>query len=430
MSEKPFLVALNLTKRCNLACAHCYLDAGTRECGDVNELDGGSVKRILTEISEVNPACMVVLTGGEPLLRPDIFELCEHAAALGLMVVVGTNGTLLTEKNIRRLLDAGVCGAGISVDGLSPAFHDVFRGLSGAWLHTMQGIDHCRRLGLAFQIHTSVHQANVAQVDEIMSWAHETGALVINFFFLVCTGRGERMTDITPEQYEQVLGQLVAAQNRFPGMLVRARCAPHFKRLAYQQDADSPITKAQGYEGGGCMAGTRYCRVTPDGQVTACPYIDESAGSLHTQSFGDLWQAEDSFRQLRAPKLSGKCGECEFQILCGGCRARPFAANGDLMGEDTLCSYMPHGGEVIQPLIFEEQAVRWEPAASERLEKLPYFLRSMIRGKVEQAARERNDGIVTLALMDELRRARFGDGAPTFSFKGKSDVQPWPKKRP
>lgn len=428
--QKPFLVALNLTKRCNLACEHCYLDAGMREGGDASELDTMSVKRILGEIAEVNPATMVVLTGGEPLLRPDFIDLCKHAAGLGLMVVVGTNGALLTERNVQRLLDAGVSGAGISVDSLSPALHDSFRGLTGAWKHTMQGIDQCRKLGLSFQVHTSVHQANVNEVDEIMRWAHAAGALVSNFFFLVCTGRGERMTDITPDQYEHVLNQLVDAQERFPGMMVRARCAPHFKRLAYQHDAKSPITKAQGYEGGGCMAGTRYCRVTPDGQVTACPYIESSAGSLHEQSFGDLWVAEETFRQLRAPKLSGKCGECEFQILCGGCRARPFAMHGDLMGEDTLCSYAPQGGEVIQPLTFAAQAVSWEPAANERLQKLPFFLRAMIRGRVEQAARERQGGIVTLALMDELRRARFGDHAPAFSPKSKSNVKPWPPKQP
>jgi len=421
----PFLVALNLTKRCNLNCAHCYLDAGTRESGDVKELDTESTKRILTEISEVNPASMVVITGGEPLLRPDIYKICDHAASLGLMVVLGTNGTMLTEQNVTKLMQAGVTGAGISVDSLTPEFHDGFRGLAGAWKHTMAGIENCRKLGLSFQIHMSVHQGNVDEVDAMMAWAHEQGALVINFFFLVCTGRGERMTDITPEQYEAVLSRLVDAQDEYPGMLVRARCAPHFKRLAYQKDPDSPLTKAQGYEGGGCLAGTHYCRVTPRGEVTACPYIEESVGSLHKNSFGDIWASSDIFRQLRTPKLSGKCGECEFQVMCGGCRARPLASHGDLFGEDELCSYEPQGGAVIQPLVENERRpLLWDQDATSRLENLPFFLQKMIRTRVEQAAHDQQLDSVNLELMNSLRHKRFGKGMPAFPFQKRTTPNP------
>jgi len=420
-SFAPFLVALNLTKRCNLNCAHCYLDAGTRESGDANELDTESIKRILTEISEVNPASMVVITGGEPLLRPDIYKICAHAASLGLMVVLGTNGTMLTEQNVKRLMQAGVTGAGISVDSLTPKFHDGFRGLAGAWQHTMAGIENCHKLGLSFQIHMSVHQGNVNEVDAMMGWAHEQGALVINFFFLVCTGRGERMTDITSEQYETVLSRLVDAQDEFPGMMVRARCAPHFKRLAYQKNPDSPLTKAQGYEGGGCLAGTHYCRVTPTGEITACPYIEESVGSLCDDSFGEIWASSEVFRQLRTPKLSGKCGECEFQVMCGGCRARPLASHGDLFGEDELCNYIPLGGDVIQPLDMNEASpLVWDMDATSRLDKLPFFLQKMIRTRVEQAARDQHLDGVSLAFMDELRNNRFGHGMPVFPLQKKT----------
>jgi len=410
--DNPFLVALNLTRRCNLRCAHCYLDAGTRESGDPDELDTAAVRGVLDGIAAVNPACMVVLTGGEPLLRPDIYDLCAHASNLGLMAVVGTNGTLLTASNVRRLLNTGVSGVGISVDSLTPAFHDGFRGLAGAWKHTMVGIENCRRLGLSFQIHMSVHRGNVGEVEAMMDWAHAQGALVMNFFFLVCTGRGERMTDITPQQYEQVLSQLLAAQDRYSGMMVRARCAPHFKRLAFQKDPGSPLTKAQGYEGGGCLAGTHYCRITPTGDVTACPYIEVPVGSLSEQSFAEIWEHSEMFQALRKPKLAGKCGRCEFSILCGGCRARPMAVRGDLFGEDELCAYEPQGGTVIQPL--EPQAFpspAWEEEARERLEHLPFFLRRMIRARVEREAHDRGLSTVTLALMDELRRRRFGPEA-------------------
>ncbi len=409
VEHKPFLVALNLTLRCNLACAHCYLDAGTRDSGDANELDSNDVKRILAQISETNPACMVVMTGGEPLLRPDIYELCAYAADLGLMVVVGTNGTLLTHNNVQHLVQAGVHGVGISVDSLTPAFHDAFRGWKGALQHTLNGIAQCREQGLSFQIHTSIHQANVGQVDEIMTWAHQQGALVMNFFFLVCTGRGEKMTDITAQQYEQVLAHLLGVQDHYAGMLVRARCAPHFKRLAYQRDPASPLTRAQGYEGGGCLAGLHYCRVTPQGAVTVCPYVEESVGSLHQASFGQIWEQAVTFQQLRNPSLGGKCGRCEFSVLCGGCRARPFAMNGDLFGEDRLCSYEPQGLPVIAvQSVAVDSPVSWHKEASACLHRLPYFLQKMIKNKVEKAAREQQLETVTKDFMDTLRQARFG----------------------
>ncbi len=417
---KPFLVALNLTMRCNLACAHCYLDAGTRDSGDPNELRCDDVKRILRQIAQTNPACMVVMTGGEPLLRPDIYELCAFAADLGLMTVVGTNGTLLTRKNVKRLCQAGVHGVGISVDSLTPKFHDRFRGWQGALQHTMDGIAHCQEQGLSFQIHTSIHQANVGEVDHIIAWAHAQGAMVMNFFFLVCTGRGEKVTDITAQQYEQVLSHLLAVQDDYDGMLVRARCAPHFKRLAYQQNTDSPLTRAQGYEGGGCLAGRHYCRVTPSGEVTVCPYVEESVGSLQSTSFDKIWEQSRVFQQLRKPVLGGKCGRCEFAVLCGGCRARPYARNGDLFGEDRLCSYEPGGLPVIQALAATtDGALLWQQEATARLSKLPYFLQKMIRKKVEMAARERELDVVTLDLMDSLRQARFGNRMTRLDRPGK-----------
>jgi MoaA/NifB/PqqE/SkfB family radical SAM enzyme len=167
-AESPYLVALNLTRRCNLKCEHCYLDAGTRDCGDTDEMDTAEVKDLIDEIAALSDGTMVVLTGGEPLLRRDIEDLARHATECGLMVVVGTNGILLNEDRVARLVDAGVKGAGISLDSLNPEYHDAFRGAPGSWRKTMAGIDNCRRAGLAVQLHFSVTDDNAHELDDMI----------------------------------------------------------------------------------------------------------------------------------------------------------------------------------------------------------------------------------------------------------------------
>ncbi|MDH3742270.1 MAG: radical SAM protein, partial [Hyphomicrobiales bacterium] len=209
--QPPFLVALNLTKRCNLGCAHCYLDAKILKKGSTDELTTDEVKGVLSDIASLSPECMVVLTGGEPLLRQDIETLAQHAAGLGLMVVVGSNGILLTPERARKLKTAGVAGIGISVDSLDPAKHDAFRGRKGAWIKTMAAIDACREAELAHQIHFSVTDDTADEIADMVAFAREAGALVLNVFFLVCTGRGERYTDISAENYEHVLRRVAEA---------------------------------------------------------------------------------------------------------------------------------------------------------------------------------------------------------------------------
>ena len=262
---KPYLVALNLTKRCNLKCDHCYLDATTKAGGGHDELSTAECFRLIDQIAEVNKGCLLVITGGEPLVRPDILDIARHAVQLGFIVVFGTNGMLINDRMAKTLVEIGVMGVGISIDSLNPAKHDKFRGVPGAWEAAVAGIEASKRNGLQFQVHFSAQPMNYQELPAVIDWAHTLGARVLNVFFMVCTGRGEELTDITPAQYEEVLGYLVNCQDRYKDMLVRARCAPHFKRLAYEKDPNSPITKATGYMGGGCLAGTNYARVTPNG---------------------------------------------------------------------------------------------------------------------------------------------------------------------
>jgi len=228
-AEAPYLIALNLTERCNLACEHCYLDAKVMKEGAADELDTDELKGVIDEIASVGPEAMIVLTGGEPLLRRDIEELAAHASGLGLMVVIGSNGILLTPERVERLKRAGVAGVGLSVDSLDPDHHDSFRGRRGAWLKTMASIDACKAAGLAFQIHFSVTDDTAHEIDDMIAFARDAGAMVLNVFFMVCTGRAEKYTDISPEKYEAVLRRVAHAARDEERLMVRAKCAPPFQ---------------------------------------------------------------------------------------------------------------------------------------------------------------------------------------------------------
>jgi radical SAM protein with 4Fe4S-binding SPASM domain len=413
MNNDLFLIAINLTHRCNLACAHCYMDAQTRLVGGSGELTTAEVKGLLDQIAERSNETMVVLTGGEPLVRKDLETLVEHGSRLGLALVIGTNGVLLTEQRVRSLKAAGTLGVGISLDSLDPESHDAFRGCPGSWEKTLAGIEQCRRHELPFQVHFSITERNAHEVPSMIAFAKASGAHVLNIFFLVCTGRGESMSDITPARYEQVLTQLIEAQHDTEDLIIRARCAPHYKRIAYERDPESPLTRAQGYEGGGCLAGIHYCRITPEGAVTACPYIPDEEGSIRNRGFWDIWDNAPTFEQLRNPQLEGKCGACEYRKLCGGCRARPLAMGGTLMDSDPWCSHTPASPEVIEPLVESLNGdVTWSPEAGQRLARVPGFLRKMVRKRAEAHVRELGDKEVTPAHLATLASRRFGDRFP------------------
>ena len=407
------LIAINLTRRCNLTCAHCYLDADTLKNPASNELSTTEVCGLLDQIKQCGTGTMVVLTGGEPLLRKDIEVITAYGARLDLAMVVGTNGMLLTEKRVASLKHAGVLGVGISVDSLDPQYHDSFRGMRGAWNKTMDGIENCRRQGLDFQIHFSVTESNANELEPVIDFARTSGARVLNVFFLICTGRGESVTDITPEKYEQVLRQLIDAQKQVTDLIIRARCAPHFKRIAHQLDPDSPINRISGREADACIAGIHYCRITPEGGVTACPYISTEVGNIRSKSFLALWGSSNDFIRLRAPKLQGKCGACEYQQLCGGCRARPVALGQDLMAEDPLCVYQPKNGDIIQPLSIADCGnIHWSPQAKQRISRIPSFLRKMIKKRAEAYVLGIGEQEVTTKHLSMLAAKRFGNKKP------------------
>ena len=408
MNYLPHVVAWNLTRRCNLECAHCYISAGPHESA-TSELDTAECLRIIDELLAVNPAPMIILSGGEPLLRQDLNQIAAYAAQRGATVVLGTNGTLLTDERIAGLKAAGVRGVAVSIDSLRPSYHDNFRHGRGALDDTLAALGRLRAQRLDFIIQTTATKGNRAELERIAQWSAEQGAVAFNCYFLVATGRGAGMSDLAPADYEIVLADLARWQRQYRGqMMVRAKCAPHFMRHVHAADRDSPVLN---YETR-CPCGTQYCRITPDGKLTPCPYLPEVAGDLRTHSFAEVWRSAPLFRALREGVLGGKCGACEYRKLCGGCRARAFAIAGDVLAADPSCTYEPQAGaEVIdrvREVAYGEEflpALVWSQAAAARLARIPSFVRGVVTKRVEDWARARGLHEITPELLTEIRSA-------------------------
>jgi AdoMet-dependent heme synthase len=404
----PHVVAWNLTQRCNLACAHCYISAGDWHSTD-GDLSTAECHRIAEEILTLNPSPMFVLSGGEPLLRDDLEAIAEHASSRGATVVVGTNGTLLTEPRIRSLRDAGVQGFALSIDSLDARYHDRFRHGSGALQQTLDAVERLVSNELDFLVQTTVTGGNRTELGAVAEWAASRGAVAFNVYFLVATGRGGGMPGLEPSENEAVLAELVELETRYRGrMMVRSKCMPQLMRHVADRAPDSPLMN---YETR-CPCGVHYCRITPEGRVTPCPYTPAVAGDLRAQSFADVWWGSPVFRALRDGGPGGKCGRCEYRELCGGCRARAYAVTGDLMAEDASCAYEPTGeAEVIRsrraatygrPAALE---MDWDDAARARMARVPSFVRGVVTKRVETFARERGHTRVTVELLDQVRES-------------------------
>jgi radical SAM protein with 4Fe4S-binding SPASM domain len=432
---RPYVISWNLTYRCNLACEHCYLDAGgtpqvgTENFADRSELGTEECFRVIDEISAFAPECVTILTGGEPLFRRDILEIVRRASERGLWVVVGTNGVSITENVAARLAEAGARGLSLSLDALDPDRHDRFRNVRGAWRNTVEGAGILNRTGLPFIVQTTVGSHNLGELEAIADFAYERlAAKVWNLYFLVPTGRGQFVSDITPAQYDEVLGSLYRIQRKYNGrMLVNAKCAPHYIKTVLEKAQGDPLpAQIRTYSGGagGCPAGTHYMGIRPNGDVTPCPYLPVFAGTLRSSSLADLWTSSALFTDIRRrTSLGGRCGECEMNGHCGGCRARSYGMTGDLMAEDPLCTHTPGtfagspllaipgrtplagapGSHAIEYGAESPATIAWDDAAAERMKKIPAFVRGMVIRAVEDSCRKSGLGCVTV---DELERIR------------------------
>lgn len=326
------IVSWNTTNACNMYCDHCYRDAG---CKAEEELSTAEAKTMLEQIAKAGFKIMI-FSGGEPLMRPDIVELVAYAKGLGLRPVFGTNGTLLTVELASKLKNAGAMGMGISLDSLVKDQHDHFRHFQGAWDQAVRGMRNCRKIGLPFQIHTTVMEWNSSELESITDFAVKEGAAAHHIFFLVPTGRAVSIEEesLRAEAYEEVLTRIMKKQQAVQ-IELKPTCAPQFIRIAKQVGVKTRFSR-------GCLAGTAYCIISPKGQVQPCAYLNIPLGDVRETPFDEIWRDNPVLNKLRTLEYKGGCGACSYKKVCGGCRARSaYYHDGDYMAEEPWCLY--HG---------------------------------------------------------------------------------------
>ncbi len=388
---KPRLIFWEVTKGCNLRCIHCRATA--TELSSPTDLPTERALDIIHQIAAyANP--ILVLSGGEPLYRADIFTLARAATDQGLRVALATNGTTVTKEMARRIVGSGVRRVSISLDGADAMTHDTFRGIPGAFEAAIYGMRNLKELGMSVQINTTIARHNAKQLPAVLELARNLGADALHTFLLVPVGCGvdiaaEQM--VAPEEYEQMLNWFYD-QSLAGGIELKATCAPHYFRVARQRRAAERQAAMSGNGGQtthngngigptditmpgstgmalhphaaaskntvhaglgghpdgmnamtkGCLAGTGVCFLSHEGEVYPCGYLPAVAGDLRKQSFAEIWENSAVFADLRdTDNLKGKCGCCEFRNVCMGCRARAFAATGDYLDEEPFCVYQP-----------------------------------------------------------------------------------------
>lgn len=345
----PLVMSYNVTRECNMKCSHCYINATDKKLED--ELSTAEAKKVIDQIHQVSSP-LLILSGGEPLLRKDIYELIEYGSKKGLKMGLGSNGYLIDNAVAKKLKAAGITTVSVSIDSSIPAQHDEFRGVAGAWEKSVNACKALRQNGILVQVNTTLTHDNYSQIDDIMTLAESIGVENFHLFFLVPTGRGVKLTDISPEKYEEMITNTFAKVHKHR-LNVKPSCAPQFMRIAQGMGLDMRQWVR------GCLAGMHYCRIYPNGDVTPCPYLPIKLGNVKEQGFKDIWFNSEVFKNLRdLNTLKGKCGECQYKTLCGGCRARAYGLSADFIDycgdlhvpaeqrkdyltEDPWCVYQP-----------------------------------------------------------------------------------------
>jgi len=347
------LVAWEITRTCNLFCAHCRASASDAQYS--GELTTEECFQVIEEILEVGKP-IIILTGGEPLVRQDIFQIAKYAVNRGLRVVVGSNGTLITREMADKLKQIPISRIAISVDFPLADLQNEFRGQVGAYEAAMIGIGNLGQAGIDVQINSTITKMNIPYLDELLSLVLRVGAVAFHPFMLVAAGRGKDLTseELSPEKYEEVLTWIYDRQMEMGDKVsIRPTDVPHFQRVIKQRQKGqaTPVIEKTNQTTShhpanhvvrGCLAGTGFSFISHRGRVQGCGYLDVEAGDLRKNSFSKIWADSSLFDHLRdLSNLKGKCGLCEYKRICGGCRARAFEATGDCFEAEPYCIYQP-----------------------------------------------------------------------------------------
>ncbi len=363
------------TAACNLACIHCRrLDVSQQLCS--NDLTTEQARNMICGLRELGRP-ILVFSGGEPLMRPDLFELAEYATSLDLPIALATNGTIMNEQVARKIVDVGFRRVSMSFDGPDAATHDGFRKIDGAFDSSVSAFRLLRSVGMSVQINTTIARHNYDKMDQIYQLALDLGADALHIFMLVPVGCGMELTDeimLQPEEYERAMHWIY--DRSLEGKLhLKATCAPHYFRVMRQRAKEDgkPMPafahphkgmgpangghphsmrhpgRPGGHPGGdmsamtkGCLAGQAVCFVSHEGEVFPCGYLPVTSGNVKQTPLPEIWRESKVFADIRDDsKLEGKCGLCEYKKVCMGCRARAYAETQSYLAEEPNCEYVP-----------------------------------------------------------------------------------------
>lgn len=348
MEFTPKWIAWEITRRCNLRCIHCR-SSSEQEVKGHPDFSTDEAFRIMDDIVRYAKP-VIVLSGGEPLLRGDVFEIAQYGTEKGFRMCLATNGTLVTDAVCNEIKKSGIKIVSLSLDGSEASVHDNFRNQKGAFEGSIKAARLFKKYGIEFIVNSSFTKRNQEEIPKVYALAKELGATAWYMFMIVPTGRGEKIMNelISKEDYEEILDWHYHMEKDEKDMLVRPTCAPHYYRVVLQKSKEEGVTfekRTLKFSTGGtkgCIAGQLICLIDVDGNVLPCSYFPKPAGNIKEQSFRDIWEHSKLFQELRNFKgYKGKCGSCEYLSVCGGCRARAYAIYGDYLEEEPYCGYIP-----------------------------------------------------------------------------------------
>jgi radical SAM protein with 4Fe4S-binding SPASM domain len=342
--KPPFLVSYSITTKCNLACKHCYSEATEERAPD--ELSTEEAFKLIDDLAGWGIG-LLVLDGGEPLLRDDFLEIISYASKKGIMTGVGSNGIPIDEKMARKMEEAGVQSVSISIDGANAETHDSFRGKTGAFHQALEGVSALREAGLPFQLNMVIRKGTLSQIPDMLKLAVESGANAAEFFDLVEAGRAKKECPdevLEPEERKAIMEWLAEAQIDCP-ILIRVPACPMYPLILKERGVQPKhfpmeMLRRVPYYGRGCAAGMPlgYIVVRANGEVNPCMLLQVKLGNVRERSITQIWQESEILAQLRRRELlKGKCGECKYRVECTGCRGRAYERTGDMFAADSAC---------------------------------------------------------------------------------------------